>query len=712
MATLQNIRSKGPLLIIVIGLALFAFIASDAWRVIQPHQTQDVGEVNGESLSAQEYQAMIEEYSEIIKFSNGLNSLTDEQTNQIKDEVWRAFVNNKLIEKEAEKIGLTVSKAEIQSIISTGSDPMLMQAPFRNPNTGVFDQDELKKFLVDYSRMNTSQMPAQYVQYMESMHTVWTFIEKNLAQNRLAEKYNTLLMQAISTNDYEAQVSFNDRVNQADMLLAAIPYSSIPDSAVTVKESEVKNLYNKRKEEFKQPVETRDVKYIDVQVTPSAEDRAAIQNEVVDYTNQLTETNSDYTTFIRQTGSDYPYVDLYYSRTALPDDVAVRLDSVRVGEVYGPYYNVADNTINSFKYISRTMAPDSIEFRQIQVFDQDIAKTRNLADSIYNALRRGARFTDIAERYGQAADTRWVSSANFENTQFSGDDLKYVTAITNSGVNEISNIALVQGNIILQVTNRKIMKEKYKVAVIKRSVDFSRDTYNRAYNDFSQFIAANPSLAQLEENAEDAGYKLLERNELYSSEHMIGGIRGTKDALRWAFSAKPGDVSGLYEVGESDRLLVVAVSGLNPEGYRPYEKVKDQLIREVYTEKKGDKILADIKAKEPVIFADYRAMDNAVSDSVKHVSFAAPAYVSVLRSSEPLVSAYASVGEINQVSAPIRGRSGVMVLQIYAKEKLNEAFDPERERQNLQNMNDRSVGRFINDLYLKGNVKDNRYLFF
>ena len=103
MATLQNIRSKGPLLVIVIGLALFAFIAGDAWKVLQPHQSQDVGEVNGESISAQDYQALVEEYTEVIKFSSGNSALNDEQTNQIKDEVWRTYINNKLIEREAKK---------------------------------------------------------------------------------------------------------------------------------------------------------------------------------------------------------------------------------------------------------------------------------------------------------------------------------------------------------------------------------------------------------------------------------------------------------------------------------------------------------------------------------------------------------------------------------------------------------------------------------
>ena len=269
-----------------------------------------------------------------------------------------------------------------------------------------------------------------------------------------------------------------------------------------------------------------------------------------------------------------------------------------------------------------------------------------------------------------------------------------------------------QANVILQVTNKKAVKDKYKVAVIKRTVDFSKETYSRAYNDFSQFIAANPSLDKVVANAEEAGYRLLERNDLYSSEHGIGGVKGTKEALKWAFAAKPGEVSGLYECGESDRMLVVALAGITPEGYRSLKQVQDQLRAEIIKDKKAEKIMNDMKAVNATSFDQYKSMANAVSDSVKHVTFAAPAYIPALRSSEPLVGAYASVAELNKLSAPIKGNAGVFVLQMYAKDKLNETFDVKAEEATLENMHARLAGRLMNDLYLKAEVKDTRYLFF
>lgn len=712
MATLQKIRSKGPLLVIVIGLALFAFIAGDAWKVLQPHQgKQDVGEVNGEVLSAQDYQKMVDELSEVIKLTNGLNSLTEDQLNNVKDQVWQSYVNNKLIAEQAEKLGLKVTDAEIQSIIDQGTHPLLMQTPFRNPQTGMFDKDMLKKFLVDYANLNASQMPAQYVEYYQKMGAFWQFVEKTLAQSTLAEKYQNLVTKSLISNPVAAEDAFNSRTEQSDLLLAGVPYSSINDSTVQVSDSEIKDRYNEKKEQFKQLVETRDIRYIDVKVVPSDADRKAVEKEVTEYSNQLASTTADFGTFVRSTGSSVNYSDVPVSKSVFPADVASRLDSTNVNEVYGPYYNQTDDSFNAFKLLAKVSSPDSIQFRQIQVYADTEEKTKTLADSIYNALKGGADFAAVAKIYGQTGEATWVNAQSWEGSELDADNSKFINTLLNQPVNELANLNMGQANLILQVMNKKSMQTKYKVAVVKREVEFSKETYNAAYNKFGQFVAQNTTIDSMVKNAEESGYTLMPRTDLSSAEHYVGGVRSTREALKWIFAAKPGEVSPLYECGENDHLMVVALDKIHEAGYRDINSVAEMLRAEIRRDKKAEKIMEEMKKYNSI--AQVKGMKDAVSDSVKHVTFSAPAYISVTRSSEPVIGAVAAKTAANKVSAPIKGNGGVYMIQVYAKEKGSEKFDAKQEETTLTNMAVRIAGnQLINDLYQKAKVADQRYLFF
>lgn len=712
MATLQTIRSKGPLLVIVIGLALFAFIAGDAWKILQPHQgKQDVGEVNGKTLSAQEYQQMVDELSEVIKLTNGLNSLNEDQLTNIKDQVWNTYVTNEVIANEAKKLGLQVTKAELQAVINTGSHPLLMQTPFRNPQTGAFDKDMLKKFLVDYANLDANKMPAQYVEYYQKMGNFWNFIEKTLSETLLAEKYQNLIGKSLISNPVAAEDAFNARTEQTDMLLAAVPYSSISDSTITVSKEEIKKLYDSKKESFKQPVETRNIKYVDVRVVPSDADRKAVQEEVTEYTNQLISTTKDYVSFVRSTGSTIAYSDIPVSKSALPNDVASRLDSTSVNEVYGPYYNQTDDSYNAFKIVAKVSAPDSIQFRQIQVYADTDEKTTELADSIYNALKTGADFAEVAKKYAQTGEATWINARGWEGTTVDADNATLINALIEQPVSEISNLKIGQSNIILQVMNKKQMQDKYKVAIVKCPVEFSKETYNDTYNKFSQFVAQSTTIEALEKNAEENGYTVLPRMNFRSDEHYVGGVKSTREALKWVFDAKEGEVSPLYECGENDHLMVVALETINPAGYTNINQVSDMLRSEIIRDKKAEKIMAEMKGFNTL--AQVKGMKDAVSDSVKHVTFSAPAYISVTRASEPVISAVASKTAVNATSAPIKGNAGVYMIQVYNKNKNAETLDSKTEQATLVNMISRyAPQQCIYELREKNEIVDKRYLFF
>ena len=223
------------------------------------------------------------------------------------------------------------------------------------------------------------------------------------------------------------------------------------------------------------------------------------------------------------------------------------------------------------------------------------------------------------------------------------------------------------------------MKDKYKVAVVKRPVEFSKETYNDAYNKFSQFVAQNTTLEDLKKNAEESGYTLIPRTDFSSDEHYVGGVHSTREALKWVFAAKEGEVSPLYECGDNDHLMVVSVEKINPKGYRDINSVADMLRAEIRRDKKAEKIMAQMNGFNSL--DQVKGMTDAVSDSVKHVTFSAPAYIAVTRASEPVIGAVAEKTAAGKLSAPIKGNAGVYMIQVYNKDKSAEEFNAKQKNQ-------------------------------
>ena len=701
---------------IVVGLALFAFIAEEFFRSMQSasaESKQRVGEIYGESLSYQDFQAMVDEYTEVVKLTRGANSLDSEEMTQIRDQVWNTYVQNKLIEHEAEKLGLTVTDAEVQEIINKGQSQYLMQTPFRNEQTGAFDVNMLKKFLADYDNMkkNPSQMPADYIQYYESLFKMWQFIEKSIKQEALVNKYQSLLAHTVISNPVSAKMNFEGRINESDVLLASVPFTTIADSTIKVEDADLKAKYEEMKENFKQISESRDFKYISVRVRASEKDKADLKKEMDEVSKQLVE-GGNIAKIVREGGSLVNYSEIPVGKAALPGDIAMQLDTMTLNKVVGPYYNPGDQTYNVVKLMDRVSAPDSIQYRQIQIAGADEATNTKTADSIMTALNNGTPFDSIAKKYGQTGEKIWITSRNYEGATMGADDLKYIKAIRNGNVNELQNLKISQANIILQVTDRRAMDTKYDVAIVKCPVVFSNETYSKAYNDFSQFLAANPTLEAMEANAAKAGYQLLTQKDMFSNQHTVAGISNTSEALRWLFNedTEVNSVSKMYECGNNDNMLVVALTAVNPAGYRSMESVKDILTREVINDKKAKQISEKMASWKSV--NDARQMTGAVVDTVKHITFNSPVFVSATGSNEPAINGAVDKTNKGQFKSGVKGMAGVYAFQVLNKTKGQEKMDAKAEENMLNSKNMRGLGQFIMDLYNKAEVMDHRYLFF
>ena len=714
MAAIGKIRSWGPVLATVIGLALFAFIAEEMFRSCEAttnEKRQQVGEVLGKKISVQDFQSLVDEYQSVIKMTQGRDNLTDEELNQVKDQVWQMYVNNTIMEEEAKKLGLTVTDAELQEILKAGTNPMLMQTPFVNQQTGRFDVNQLTKFLADYKKIQDQPQQAQVAEQYKQIYDYWKFIEKQLRQNVLGTKYQTLLTECLISNPVSAKAAFEAQNQESDIQLATLPYSAIKDSDVEVKESDLKAKYDEQKEMFRQYVESRDIKYVDFQVLPSAADRAALM-KTINEARQKLESGAAPADIVRKAQSQVAYTGIAATKRAFAPDIATKLDSMQVGQVSAPFETAYDNTVNVVKLINKVQAPDSIEYRQIQVGGETAEAARKTADSIFTALKSGADFEALAKKYGQTGEKQWLTSSMYENApSVDADSKAYLTALTTLAPNESQNVAFSQGNIIVQVTNRKAMVTKYDAAVIKHTIDFSKDTYSQAYNKFSQYVSENKTLEGLEKNAQKFGFRVQERKDIFSSEHYVAGLRSTRDAMKWIFDAKEGDVSPLYECGNNDHLMVVALTKIHPEGYRDLSAVEDQLKQEVIRDKKYNKAVEMLKGVNSI---DAAKQKGAVVDSVRQITFSAPVFVQATGTSEPALSGAVAAAKAGQFSAaPVKGNGGAFLFKVLNKKQREAAkFDAKQQQAQLKQQAMQAASRFMNELYLKADVVDNRYLFF
>ena len=711
MATLEKIRSKAGLLVLVVGLALFAFIIGDFLNSGSTYfrQTQErVAKVDGEVIKIQDYQGRIDEMTEMYKMQSGQTNLPEEYMNQIRQSVFDAMVQEIVLDEATDKLGMAVSPEELFDMVQGENiSPMIQQMQmFVNPQTGQFDKTALLNFLKTIDDDNIASYPADQQAQLLQARNFWLFWEKNIKRQRLEQKYTTLLSKAVSANVLDAKEAFNDAAENSDIVYAMQSYASIPDSTIEVSKSEIEKLYNQRKELYKQK-EGKVIKYIAVDIRPSQEDYDKASADIESLKEEFT--TSEKVADIVNENSEVPYMDAFFTENAFDPEMKQFATTSEVGSVYGPVFD--NNKYRMFKLVDKKVAPDSVKVSHIMLANGDEARTTALADSLMNVLKNGGDFAALAKEFSadQAAENGGELGWFTEITALRGVNEDFKNAVFSTPVNEVVKVKSLYGTHLVKVTEKTANVNKYKVADIDMTVSPSSKTYSNIYNELNQFISKNNDLAKLDDAAKEAGYNLISGVTVTADNQTLGSIKNSRPVIRWAFQNDKGKISEIFEC--DDKFVIAGIEGTLKEGYRSLASLTPTLRAEIAAQKKGEKISADLKAKNLTSVESYADAMGSRVDSVKFINFGTRRIAGI--GVEPKLNAMVSVAEVGQVSEPVAGNNGVYVFKVYDRNKDAKEYNEADEIKALDASNAYRFGfQAIQSLVNKADVEDNRIRFF
>ena len=658
MATLQKIRNRAGLLVaIIIGLALVAFILGDMIRsgssLLRPKQLE-IADIDGESVSYPDFQKRVDELAEIYKMNSGKTQLDEDTWVQVREQAWNNLVREIVMSDVYDDLGITVTGDELFDMVQGKNLHPIIQQLFRNPQTGQVDRSAILQFLKSLETNATAEQKAY-----------WLFIEKQIREERTQTKYANLVRQGLYVTTAEATESLDAKNHQVNVQYLQLPYSSMPDSAVSVTDKELRDYYNKHQEDYKQD-ESRTIEYIVFNVKASATDDANTLKWMEDIKSEFAGV-SDNKQFVN-VNSDVSFENVYQKKEDLSANLADFAFNGKVGDVYGPYKE--DNSYKLVKIDDFKDLPDSVEARHILIKPATVGsydKAVALADSLKGLIEKGASFAALAEKYSEdqgsarnGGDLGWFKRNQmvkpFEEAAFNGEVNKVYTATTQFGVH------------IIQPTKMGKKVKQVRLATLVRNIEPSTQTYQAVYSQASKFAADNQDYASFTDAI--AKEKLTKKiAKVGKNDREITGLDQSRPLIRAAYLAETQDVlhnnegSSIFELG--DNFVVAALSDATEEGIAPFDEVKPRIELAVKKQNKGKALAKKIEGL--VNGTDLDAIASQLNTTVKvanNLTFNSVSIPAV--GVEPAVIGTLSSLAKDQISAPVIGNNGVYLLKVTA----------------------------------------------
>ena len=652
MAVLEKIRVKlGVFITVVIALALLSFIIdpSTLQSVSSTMSSKyDVGEINGKSVSYNEFQKDVEYYTSINEIMTGSSVSTEQQQVAIRNQAWQELINKFLFLKNAKAAGISVSEAEMISL-TTGDmvSPMISQNPAFMDESGNFSKDRFVQFVQQTSSDQSGSLKAY-----------WDYLQNTIYTQQYYAKYGSLFSQSDFTNPLMLAREVEDNNNTTDVEFVMVPYSFQTDSTIVVSDSEIKAYYDSHKKFYKQPA-SRDIEYVVVEVKPSDEDIAATNKMITDVYDEFATTENMKNFLLKN--SDRQLSDYYYKRGEL-NTISSEINDFVFNDGKGASkVFTKDNTFYVARVMDTKMIPDSVYVRHILLQGEQ----ESLADSLVKVLKSGKEsFANVAALYSadqntaapERGDIGWMTQTYM---------IPGFESVMTARLNTVFTLDTQYGKHIVEVTKRTEPIEKKQVAILERETLASKETFNEYYAKANAVATKSEGKYEnFRKAVEEEGLYAHPVNRMLEGSDRLGSIDDTKEVTRWVFEQKkPGKVSNIITVN-NNYFFVVALKGIHKEGYAKVSEVASGIKSVLYAEKRGEKVAAEVAEKIKGL-GSMEAIASALETTVstkEGVTFASMTSQGL----DPKFIGAISVAEPGRISAPLAGSIGVYVYKVTA----------------------------------------------
>ena len=623
MTTLQRIRNHGVLLLVVVGIAMLAFILGDflnSGSSFFNKSRENVGVIAGHKVHYTEYETAKEQLTEVYKFENGSSDINEELGIQIRNQVWQMMVMDYTLREQAEKIGMDVTAEELSELcIGTNPHQLIRQRRAFYDETGNFNRFSLINFL---NSLEQEPASAEQAANMQQAKTYWMYWENAVRLARMQEKYIGLLGKLVTANNLDAKYAFEAGQTSVNVEFVEQPYFAVSDTLVEVSNADIKKLYDAQKDQYKR-TPNRSLVYVSFPIVPSESDYAEVEKLMKTLENDF-QTKEDITALVNS-NSDILYDGRDFSETTVPAE---------------------------YKEFAFAKGAKKGQYTELEFADGTYSMAR-IMDCGYTASDSVKLVLVANDENTEDVELGWFEAhelhKNVATPAFAGKKGSTFTASTGMGEQTV------------RIADKSKETPKVKLAILSRKVTPSSKTYGVLYNEAKQFIVNNNSEELLRQAAQEQGLTLTPAFGLNINTDKVNELKNSRGIVRWAFEAKEGQLSDVFECGE--QFVVAALTEVNEGEYRTIDEVRMELTMQATADKKAEYLinqLKDVKTLEEaaeLFGAEIQTADNVTLASSRLGG----------AGMEPAVIGAALALENNSTSAPVKGNVGVYMVRIGEK---------------------------------------------